>query len=311
MKDLRIKFGVVLATALFPILLFAFFMALKHQNTLYLIITLLVWLIGYFIIWISIDKLVFSYLRVIQKASHDFARGDLDARVGHLEHAPERIATLAGSFDSMAENISEREKRLLSNLKEKDSLLREIHHRVKNNLQIIISLLNLQERKFQGSATEGIIQDTRSRVNAIALVHRGLYEGHDLSIIAMDDFLSRLIDELQTSLGTDAMGISVNLSVEKLNFVSDKAVPVALFVVEALTNSVKHGVHAGGTIDIYLGQTNELVKVRVSDDGPYHEQPSSLGTGSKLMKGFARQLQGEAELKSTPQGFVAELNFKA
>ncbi|RKQ69409.1 two-component sensor histidine kinase [Litorimonas taeanensis] len=298
-----------MAIALFPILLFALFMATRLQNNLYIIVALVVWLIGYLSIWASIERLVFSHLRVIQRTSRLFSKGDMDARIGNLERAPVRIAALSNTFDTMAENISERELRLLENLKEKETLLREIHHRVKNNLQIIISLLNIQERKLSDHDMIEAIHDTRSRINAIALVHRGLYEGEDLSVIDMQDFLSRLISELVISFDMANLGIEVKLSLEKLEFTPDAAVPVALFIVEAISNAIKHAQFEGGTITVSNTKTEGEITISVLDSGTFVDKKIVQSTGIKLMKGFARQLSGKTTIGPTQNGFLAEISF--
>ena len=148
MTDLRVRFGFILALALFPILLFSIYMAFSNGRVLLVIISILAWAIGFFSLWVTTDRLVFSHLRKIKAASDSFSLGDLKARVGPMDNAPIRISELGQAFDDMADNIRERETRMLDNLDEKETLLREIHHRVKNNLQIIISLLNIQERKL-------------------------------------------------------------------------------------------------------------------------------------------------------------------
>jgi len=119
------------------------------------------------------------------------------------------------------------------------------------------------------------IIETRSRINAIALVHRGLYESADLRYV-----------DMQT--------------------------PVALFIVEAITNAAKHGVSKGGHIDAVITQTNENVQVSVSDNGDQNikkSKPKSKGIGTKLMNGFARQLSGKLTISQNDEGYNVSLNF--
>lgn len=309
MSDLRVRFGLILALALFPILVFSIYMAFMHGRLIILAVSVLAWVFGYFAIWLATDKMVFSHLRRIKFMSDQFSTGDLSARVGSMDEAPSRIVALGHAFDNMAENVSEREARLLDNLHEKEVLLREIHHRVKNNLQIIISLLNMQERKLKDEVCVDAIKETRSRINAIALVHRGLYEGNDLRVIDMQDFLSRLVKELQRGLGARTQGIQVDMDVAPLRFEPDTAIPVALFIVEGLTNAIRHGVPNGGKVDIRLIEKDNSVCVYVADNGAGSQGPIVKGTGSKLMKGFARQLFGEIRLDNSVDGYRASLTF--
>lgn len=309
MTDLRVRFGFILALALFPILLFSIYMAYSDGRILLVMVSILAWVIAFSSLWITTDKLVFSHLRRIKSASDKFSLGDLNARVGQMENAPTRILELAQAFDSMADNISQRETRLLDNLDEKETLLREIHHRVKNNLQIIISLLNMQERKLEDEAGLAAIQETRGRINAIALVHRGLYEGDDLRVIHMPIFLARLVEELKVGLGADNQDVKISTSIDPIDFKPDTAIPSALFIVEALTNAMKHGVPHGGRVDVSLIENEGDITVTVSDDGPGLSSSTSAGTGSKLMKGFARQLSGEWKEETVTNGFKTSLIF--
>lgn len=309
MSDLRVRFGFILALALLPLLLSSLYMAFSQGDMGVTLVAAFAWLFAYAAIWLATDKLVFSHLRRIKIASDKFSRGDLDARVGLLKAAPHRVAELSIAFDKMADSISEREALLIDNLSEKEVLLREIHHRVKNNLQIIISLLNMQERKLTDETSLIAIRDIRGRINAISLVHRGLYEGTDLRVVDMPVFLNRLVHEMKKSLGTEDRDITIALDVEPLQLESDIAVPVALFLVEALTNALQHGVEPGGTVNVNLHASGTQTSVRVTDDGGVHTDPFPEGTGSKLMRGFARQLSGTLERHNTPTGHCAALIF--
>ncbi len=311
MTDLRVRFGLILAFALFPILLFSIFMAFRDGRLLLVVISILAWVFAYFSLWVTTDKLVFAHLRQIKSASDKFAMGDLEARVGSLNDAPDRIIELASAFDHMASSISERETRLTDNLDEKETLLREIHHRVKNNLQIIISLLNMQERKLQDASGLAALKETRGRINAIALVHRGLYEGDDLRVINMPTFLTRLINELKNGLGIENRDVEVDIQVADVKFEPDTAIPSALFIVEALTNAIKHGVPHGGVITISLETAGPTINVSVSDTGQGCDETSPAGTGSKLMRGFARQLAGEFREENLSPGHKVTLIFPA
>ncbi|WP_026941788.1 sensor histidine kinase [Hellea balneolensis] len=275
------------------------------------LIPMIAWLFGFIAIWLSTDQLVLSHLRRMRTAAATLARGNRGARVGDLNNPPAEISALAKSFDIMANRLVEREAIISDALDEKETLLREIHHRVKNNLQIIISLLNMQERKL--SNTEGLaaIIAARSRINAIALVHRGLYESTDLRVVDMDIFLNRLLPELAIAFGLDEKNISVSTKVECQSLEADTATPVALFIVEALTNSVKHGIPRGGHVDIELKQIEKLIHVSVFDNGQsdFTSKDEKSGIGSKLMKGFARQLGGTLNVQNNESGYKTVLSF--
>lgn len=276
-----------------------------------IIVPLLAWLFGFVAIWLATDKLVLIHLRKMQRATKLFAKGNYDARVGTLNDPPLSIKTLGYSFDSLADTLAKREADIRDSLDEKETLLREIHHRVKNNLQIIISLLNMQERKIKSAHELDAITETRSRINAIALVHRGLYESTDLRYVNMEVFLNRLVDELSLALGMKKQSIRLDIKVDCEPMEADTATPVALFVVEALTNAVKHGVNDGGDVEITLSQKNENVSVSIQDNGTSFDENTQhvVGTGTKLIRGFARQLGGSIDVRNDRSGYKVSLNF--
>jgi len=276
-----------------------------------IIVPLLAWLFGFIAIWLSTDKLVLAHLRKMQRVTKLFAKGDYDARVGNLNDPPMSIKSLGYSFDNLADTLAKREADIRDSLDEKETLLREIHHRVKNNLQIIISLLNMQERKTKNHDELEGIKETRSRINAIALVHRGLYESADLRYVNMEVFLNRLLSELRLALGMEEQNIKVDIVVDCEPMEADTATPVALFVVEALTNAVKHGVNDGGNVDIFLSQEKENITVSIEDNGTGFDETVQhmIGTGTKLINGFARQLGGNIDVKNDKSGYKISLNF--
>lgn len=276
-----------------------------------LIVPILAWLFGFLAIWFATDRLILIHLRRIQSATIGFAEGDMNARIGTLNNPPQSIFTLGRNFDFMADQIEERESTIRDSLDEKETLLREIHHRVKNNLQIIISLLNMQERKLEDQSAKNAIVETRSRINAIALVHRGLYESQDLRFVNMQIFLERLMAELSVAFGLTEKNIVTEVNAECKPMEADTATPVALFIVEALTNAVKHGVHSGGRVAILITQNGADVSVLVFDSGTgvMASSPSKAGTGSKLIKGFARQLGGNITVPDEKSGYSVKLDF--
>ena len=308
--DLRFRFAVIVAAATFPILVFALYVAFSAGRFILIAQAILAWMFAFATIWIAVDKLVFRHLRKIEKSTLMFAQGDLDARVVDLANAPKQVEALALAFNEMADTIQLREAEMLDNISEKEALLREIHHRVKNNLQIIISLLNMQERKIKGEEAGNAIRNTRDRINAIALVHRGLYEGDDVRLIDLNTYLDRLITSLFRSANTAAAPIEVQLDLEDPFLEPDKTIPLSLFIIEAVSNALKFGVEGNGEIKIELNDSANEVSVHVRDSGiSGDETPIVEGTGYKLMRGFARQLDGRFSSAPAGQGQLVGVTF--
>ena len=287
-----------------------FFDSLDNPYTTFLL-PILVWVVGFVLIWLGTHTMLIRPIRKIRLTARQFARGKMNNRVELTGAAAAEIYGLAESFNQMADELQDRSQKIADNLDEKDTLMREIHHRVKNNLQIIISLLNMQERKADNAAAIEAISETRTRINAISIVHRGLYESADLRRIDVAPFMQRLVASIGDSLSVDDEDIILTQNVCECQLSADDAIPVALFTVEAITNAVLHGVDRGGKINVEIDFAEEgVLRVDVSDDGKGVGDPQSMrGVGSRLMKGFSRQLSGTLTFKDNSPGLLARLEF--
>lgn len=276
-----------------------------------MLLPILAWVAGFGMIWLGTQTMLLTPIKKVRLASRRFSAGKLSSRVNLSNSAAAEVQMLGTAFNRMAEQIEDRDNRLADNLDEKDTLMREIHHRVKNNLQIIISLLNMQERKAEHEEAISAIAETRSRINAITIVHQGLYESSNLRGIDMQDFTARLLSSLEESLGTEEAGITLSHQVDPCRITADSAIPVALFIVEAVTNASKHGVERSGAIMVAISKTDDdNIEIRVNDDGRGLGDPDSVrGIGTRLMKGFARQLSGTLTYSDNAPGLAVTLTF--
>ena len=144
---------------------------------------------------------------------------------------------------SVNHDISERkaaEEQIRASLKEKEVLLQEIHHRVKNNLQIISGLLTLQADQAAGKPLAEIFRESQDRIRSIALIHEKLYRSHNLAEIAFDEYLRALTENLFISHGVAAGRITAKYEMEPMLFTIEKAIPLGLIVNELVTNALKH-----------------------------------------------------------------------
>lgn len=170
------------------------------------------------------------------------------------------------------EDITERinaENNLRDSLDEKEILLREIHHRVKNNLQIISSLLSLQKIQVDDSKTVDILMECQGRVRTMAMIHENLYQSKDISSIDFEDYLKKLLMNIFNSYRVDNRSITLNTHVECLNMGIETAMPCGLIINELTTNSIKHAFPNGekGNIMVDLKFNNGSYVLVYSDDG--------------------------------------------
>jgi two-component sensor histidine kinase len=273
---------------------------------------LLAWLMAWAAVWIVTDRVVIRWLSYLDRVASIYAKGRFTVRPVQAETAPLEIQTLAHTLDTMADGIVARDLSLRESLAQKDAMMREIHHRVKNNLQVITSLLNMQQRALTDPAARLAMSDTRQRITALSLIYRALYQSPDMRRVDVRQFLEELITQLSTSEGGRPSPIRTKLQADDLEIDPDKLAPLALFAVEAITNARKHAFGPnGGLIDVLFHVGEDEIRLEIVDDGQGEaESLSTSGVGRTLMSAFARQLRGRAELEAAPDhGVAARLIF--
>ena len=276
-----------------------------------LIVPLLAWLIAFGAVMLVSERIVIRWLDYLERIAAIYARGRFNVRPLQAMNAPAEIRVLARTLDELAESIVARDSALTASLAEKDALMREIHHRVKNNLQIISSLLSMQQRALTDPASKAAVGDTRQRISALALIYRTLYQSDDLRYADARIFLTELVGQLVAS--ESGRGILVTSSVEADSLVvdPDKLAPLALWLVEAVTNAQKHAFAGrGGDLKVRFHVRGDKSVLEVQDDGPGVSETFRAGVGRTLMGAFAKQLRGEVEMVPAPGGgTIARLVF--
>uniref|UniRef100_I2Q279 PAS domain S-box n=1 Tax=Desulfovibrio sp. U5L TaxID=596152 RepID=I2Q279_9BACT len=206
------------------------------------------------------------------------------------------------------------EKRLRDSLAEKEVLLKEVHHRVKNNLQVISSLLFLQKDAIEDPAIQDMFEESRNRIASMALIHEELYRSGDLARVDLKEYLERLTPKVVQSLrGRKSLGFALNLT--ECRVTVDKAIPFGLIVNELVTNAVKHGFtgREAGNIRVTMAREGEMVRAVVEDDGvglPDGFHPDVVRSlGMQLIVQLTRQLRGALTFGSTVEGTIFRLTF--
>jgi two-component sensor histidine kinase len=276
-----------------------------------LVMPLLAWFVAFACVMLVSDRIVVRWLEYLERVAAIYARGRFSVRPVQAVNAPSEIRVLATTLDELAETITTRDAALLASLAEKDALMREIHHRVKNNLQIISSLLSMQQRALKDAPAKAAVGDTRQRIAALALIYRTLYQSDDLRYADARIFLTELVGQLIASEVGRGHLVTSSVDADSLVVDPDKLAPLALWLVEAVTNAQKHAfADRGGDLKVRFRVDGDTSVLEVQDNGPGVSESMRAGVGRTLMGAFAKQLRGEVEMTTTEGGgTIARMTF--
>lgn len=191
-------------------------------------------------------------------------------------------------------------------LGEKEILLREIHHRVKNNLQVVSSLLSLQSRQIEDPKAQQVMKEGRNRVKSMALIHQNLYQDENLVGVNAAEYIEKLTQSLLHSYKVQDKEISIHSEIDQLTLDVDVIIPLGLILNELISNSLKYAFpeQEKGKIDIQLSEHPEGITLRVADDGIGIPQDFDVTTskslGMYLISSFAKKLNATFDLHSNP-----------
>jgi two-component sensor histidine kinase/uncharacterized membrane protein affecting hemolysin expression len=260
------------------------------------------------------DDEVGFLISTFNKMIEQIQQRDLELKNAHdeLEHR-----VVERTMDLQAE-VNERrraEDRIKSSLIEKEMLLKEIHHRVKNNLQIIVSLLNLQARNVEDETTRELFLDSQSRVKSMALIHERLYRSNNLAEIEISDYIHNLLQYFRTTLVQNNLKLSITENIESFFLGVDEAVPCGLIITELMTNALKHAFigMAEGTITVMCRNHNSgTIELSVADNGKGLPKDFNIensdSLGMTLVTSLSNQLNGKLDIK-TENGTKVTLMF--
>ena len=191
-------------------------------------------------------------------------------------------------------------------------LLGEIHHRVKNNLQVISSLLSLQERSIDDVSAKAAILEGKERVKSMGLIHKMLYQNDNYAGVEMDDYAQQLISSLLDSFGMNGSKIKLDINFSKLKLDVDTAIPVGLIINELVINSLKYAYDktASPQLKVNLTETSAELLLEVADNGSGSANAliNSKSFGMKLIKSLSRQLGGSLSITEN-EGISIKINI--
>lgn len=267
-------------------------------------------------IWFGANRLVLRWLGQLRQMATSFTAGDYRHDLADFDDAPAEFRDLADAFSEMGEAVERRDSKLRAALDRQNHLVKEIHHRVKNNLQIVMSLISLQADRLDTKAAQSALSQTRLRISALALVHRLLYDTVEQTTIPAAELLDGVSD-LVAQTFRDCHPVKLRVKFGKDELTIDSAIPLALWLVDALSNAFQHGFPDGrsGTIEVSLIRDGRFGVLEVADDGvgfsaDMKSAPSARGF--RILNGIGRQVGGQTDIISTADaGTIVRLRYPA
>jgi two-component sensor histidine kinase len=255
---------------------------------------------------------------ILQGDSAPFGVLEVDAR-SEGDFSEQDIAFLQGAANilGMAIERERHERRLNAAVERHQLLLKEIHHRVKNSLQLVASMLSLQTADGADPELKGHLQEASNRIQTIARAHERLYRNDDITVLDIGDYMRDVCGDLVLSASRCAVEVT---AADGIRLATDRAIPMALIATELITNAAKYAyaAHENGTVRVVLERHgDDHITLSVSDDGaglpPDFDLQNSRGLGMRIVRAFASQLGGKLEINNGEPGarFTLVLPIKA
>ncbi|MEQ9187004.1 MAG: sensor histidine kinase [Cryomorphaceae bacterium] len=212
------------------------------------------------------------------------------------------------------EEIEDQKRTIQASLKEKEVLLREVNHRVKNNLQIVSSLLFLQSRNTKDPISKGLIKEAHQRVQTMSTIHQKLYQESQFNQVDFDKYIAELIQQTISSYRLHELNIATNIDIQYLDVKMDQAIPLSLIIHELVTNSMKHAFQdlSEGMIAVQLRREQDHLQLRYEDDGAgldlEPEKTDTSNIGMKVIELLTQQINGSIHLV-TRKPLIIQISF--
>ena len=262
----------------------------------------LMWLASIAVVMLAVHYLVVRHLRQINGELRRFALGNRDGFRRLPDDAPRELREIDTTFTKMALLIRRDEIEQEEALREKTVLLKEVHHRVKNNLQMIASILNLQIRRLSDPEARAILQGVQGRVRSLATIHRTFYEQKHVSDSYATGFFETVLTETLALAQSEMEPLDIETEFEAVDVAHDKIIPAALLFSEALSNALKYAQPprpgTAAQLRVSCCNRNGDAELRVRNSLPEEapEPDCSGGLGHELMTAFALQISGDLQI---------------
>ncbi len=274
------------------------------------------WAVSLGVAYYAVYRLVLRHVRELRGQMRRFAVGDRSAPPRIMEDAPTEIADVSRTFHNMVRILNRDEAALEAAIDDKTVLLKEVHHRVKNNLQLIASIISMQGRVIEDDDAKRTLRSVQDRVAALASIYKNLYQAEHLDSVNADRLMSEIINQMtRATIGPDRR-LDVETELAPLVLPPDQAVPLTLLTTEAFTNALKYaGIPAGHSrpwVRVKLTREGEdMARLEVANSiGAQVVALEGTGLGSQLIEAFATQLDTEATITATDKEYIFSMPFR-
>lgn len=263
----------------------------------------LMWLASLGVAYFAVHRLVIRHITTLGRQMRRFAVGQRDHTPDVIEKAPAELRELSETYSKLARILARDEAELAASLDEKTVLLKEVHHRVKNNLQLIASIISIQNRQVNQPEARDMLKSLQDRVMALATIHQRLYQSDRLAEVQVDRLLDDIVSQLASISAVPGRDAQIRTQLQPVSLNPDQVVPLSLLATEAVTNALKYAgcsEMGGGRIDVrlsWVGEEEALFEVINSDGEPFAgiDEPAGTQLGTKLIQAFSTQLGGHTE----------------
>ncbi len=289
------------------------FLTADFASRLNALVPIAMWVASLVVAFWALDRLAITHIRKLGRQMRRFALNRTMPRGTLAPSMPTELVEMESAFLDMAESILRDEALQEDSLRQKNILLKEVHHRVKNNLQLISSIMNMQIRQANTAESRFALQRLQERLLSLATVHENLYKDDNLTRINASTLLREIVTQL-LSVGLDVgPSVEVTQHYDDISLNPDDAAPLTLLTAEALTNAMKYvaqPVRESAFIRISLTQdAAETATLKVENTVGKHPEASSTGLGARLITAFARQLNGRVEAAQNDDIYVMTFRF--
>ncbi|MDP5307010.1 sensor histidine kinase [Paracoccus spongiarum] len=275
------------------------------------------WLVSLAVAYFAVFRLVLRHITVLRGQMRRFAIGNRDEPPPVLTDAPTEILDVSQTFHNMARILIRDEETMEEAVNEKTVLLKEVHHRVKNNLQLIASIINMQSRMIGDTDAKRVLRSVQDRVAALATIYRNLYQAEHLDAVEADRLIGDIINQMVNASVGPGRNLGVETRLQPMTLLPDQAVPLSLLATEAFTNALKYaGTPPGGDgpwvrVTLTAPEPGRGLLEIANSLGANEMQGETEGTGlgSQLIEAFSTQLEGEASAGIEGDCFVLRLGF--